>query len=308
MATPKESDDSVPANADNPPPLDWREFLEEHPPDKRRVVIEAGRPMTNGGQYYIVETPELQLHCDTCDGVRTFVRTATSDNQLRFGYWEWVYITYRCRNCDKESKVYSVGLYWEPAPSDPTGLTEDEENTQPQVAFKFGEWPPLGPVLPKRLLKFLGDDAELFKRGNRAEGQGMGIGAFAYYRRVVENQRTRLFDKLIEAAEKLKVDKAIIDDLRADRENWQFSQSVDGLKAALPDSLKIEGHSPMALLHNALSHNLHSESDETCLQAAQDIRHVLTEFARRLQDALKDKSELAKSIGRLTQAKTKPSS
>jgi hypothetical protein len=38
--------------------------------------------------------------------------------------------------------------------------------------------------------------------GRRAENQGMGIGAFAYYRRVVENQKNRIIAEIKRVAEK----------------------------------------------------------------------------------------------------------
>jgi hypothetical protein len=143
----------------------------------------------------------------------------------------------------------------------------------------------------------------LFELGRRAEGQGMGIGAFAYYRRVVENQRLALFDKLISAAERLNLDAGTISALKSDRENWQFSESLDKLRVVLPEQLKVQGHSPLLLLHNALSHNLHSESDETCLEVAKDIRLVLTHFVEQLDNVLKDRVELEKTVGRLSEKK-----
>jgi hypothetical protein len=105
---------------------------------------------------------------------------------------------------------------------------------------------------------------------------------------------------MIAAAERLKVEAETIEALKHDKANWKFSQSVEGLKAILPDFLKVCGHSPLALLHNALSRNLHSESDEACLEAATDIRLVLTKFTEQLDFVLKDQAEFEKAIGRLT--------
>jgi hypothetical protein len=290
----------------------WDNFLATHPPDKQRHIEGVGRHMDSQGPCFSMETPDLQLHCDSamCGGTRAFHCIKISENQRHYDHWNWVFLTYRCRNCNEATKVYAVGVLWKLEPKEaprpfPMHNVRIPPTTKLQVAMKFGEWPPLGPILPKRLLKLVGSDVESFKQGRRAEGQGMGIGAFAYYRRVVENQRTELFDKLIQAAQRLKVDVQTVEALKLDRDNWQFGQSVAGLKAVLPESLKIEGHNPIALLHNALSHNLHNESDAVCLEAAQDIRHVLTHFAERLHNALKDQTEIEKAVGRLTQTKAK---
>ena len=83
------------------------------------------------------------------------------------------------------------------------------------VATKIGEYPPFGPPTPRKVLNLFGDDKPLFLKGRQAENQGLGIGAFAYYRRMVDNQKNRLFDAIIAIAEEEKnADAAIIEQLR----------------------------------------------------------------------------------------------
>ena len=61
-----------------------------------------------------------------------------------------------------------------------------------------GEYdPPFGPPTPARVITLIGPDKEYYLKGRRAENQGMGIGAFSYYRRVVENQKNRIIDEVI---------------------------------------------------------------------------------------------------------------
>jgi hypothetical protein len=62
----------------------------------------------------------------------------------------------------------------------------------------------------------------------------------------------------------------------------------------------VKGHSPLTLLHRAISHDLHRESDEICLEAAKDIRVVLTHLAEQLDEVLKDQTEIEKTVGRLS--------
>ena len=285
----------------------WADFLSIHPPDKPRNVDGMGHHMNPQGVHFILNTPEITLHCesDKCGGDRQFKCPATE--QMAFNQWNCFFLTYTCENCHSTSKRYALGCFWKSGPCQQArtiiqkGCVPPEPLTESMMALKFGEWPPLGPVLPRKLMKLLQADRALFEQGRRAEGQGLGIGAFAYYRRVVENQRTQLFDKLIAAAERLSADATVIAGLKSDRDNWRFSDSVEKLKAALPDGLKLQGQSPLALLHSALSHNLHNESDESCLQAAQDIRLVLDYLAEQLDSVLKDRTELEKAVGRLSQ-------
>jgi len=51
--------------------------------------------------------------------------------------------------------------------------------------------------IPSRLPKLVGPDQEKFNKRLRSEACGLGIGAFGYYRQVVENQKGRLIDEII---------------------------------------------------------------------------------------------------------------
>jgi len=62
-----------------------------------------------------------------------------------------------------------------------------------------------------------------------------------------------------------------------------------------------EGHSPLTLLHEALSHHLHNASDERCLDLANAIRHVLAFLADRAAAVEQAHGELKQSISKLLQ-------
>jgi hypothetical protein len=169
-------------------------------------------------------------------------------------------------------------------------------------AFKFGERPPFGPNTPNRLLKLLGDQKEIFLTGRRCEFQGLGVGAFSYYRRVVENQKVRILDEIIKVATKIGQNGAIVPLEAAKKEN-QFTKSISMVKEAIRQALLINGHNPLTLLHKALSDGLHDRSDEHCLQLAHDIRVVLAELSERLSQALRDEAELNTAVSRLMKVK-----
>jgi len=168
--------------------------------------------------------------------------------------------------------------------------------------YKFGELPHFGPPIPARVLRLIQPDRELFLSGRRCENQGLGIGAFTYYRRVVENQWTRLVDEIIRVGKAIGAPEPSIIALEASRDEKQFSKAVKGLKDAIPAALLINGYNPLVLLHGALSKGVHNLSDEECLALATSIRVVLVEFAEKLGQALKDEKELSESITRLLQA------
>src|SRR5262249_53009304 len=140
---------------------------------------------------------------------------------------------------------------------------------------KMGEWPRFSLRTPSKLMSIIGPDRELFIKGRRAEIDGLGVGAFAYYRRIIEGQKSRLLDEIIRVAKRTRAPGEMIDRLEAAKGETQFSKAVAEVKEALPPGLFIKGHNPLTLLHTALSRGLHESSDEECLRAANDIRVIL---------------------------------
>jgi hypothetical protein len=204
-----------------------------------------------------------------------------------------VFLTYECRNCTEQQRTFALLIH-------PKDLWLNEG-----IVVKIGEWPPFGPPTPARVISMVGPDRDLFLRGRRAENQGLGLGAFAYYRRVVEEQRTRLLGEIVRVARRAGAKQTIIDLLEAAALETQFAKSMEMTKGAIPEALLIDGHNPLFLLHRALSVGLHEGTDEQCLSRARAIRVVLTELADRMGQLLKDKAELKDAISNLL-AEPKP--
>ncbi len=90
-----------------------------------------------------------------------------------------------------------------------------------------------------------------------------------------------------------------VQSLEAAAAEQQFSKSIELTKDAIPESLLIDAHNPLLLLHRALSVGLHNLPDEECLARARSIRVVLTELAERISQVLKDTAELKEAISHL---------
>ena len=96
-------------------------------------------------------------------------------------------------------------------------ILDPDLNAKPRLltAVKLGEYPPFGSHLAKRLQDMLSKtDLELYRKGLRTEREGHGIGAAAYFRRVVDNQWKALVKKLRDAAEKLGTPAEKLKDIR----------------------------------------------------------------------------------------------
>jgi hypothetical protein len=277
-------------------PVDFSEFLETIPPSTLTFVSFPGEVKRYGPSRYYdhheIILPEVQLHCsnDTCNGMRFFRckgKNATHVNQE----FKFIYITYQCSNCRNTEKIFSLAI-----------KMNSEQNNLGQC-YKFGELPVYGPPTPSRLITLIGPDRELFLKGRRCENQGLGVGAFVYYRRVVENQKNRILDKIIKVSNKLNTPESTIDILEKAKTETQFSKALESVKNAIPQTLLINGHNPMTLLYSALSEGLHDQSDEHCLEIASSVRIILGELSERLSQALKDEAELNNALSKLMNAK-----
>jgi len=288
---------------DKPPVVSWEEFLQEHPPGNS--VIVSGATTRKEFTFECPPTiellvPTLKLYCPekTCETDTFFISIGekTPTAPLQEGKMTKVFLTYKCRNCLNYTKTFALFI-------------TVKENDLCE-AYKFGEYPPFGPHTPARVMSLIGKDRDIFLKGRRAESQGLGIGAFAYYRRVVENQKEKLIDEIIKVANKqLGTRKDMLDKLEAAKRETQFSKAVEQIKNAIPEPLLIKGHNPLTLLHTALSRGIHAKTDKECLKVATDIRVILVEMAERIGLVLKDNAELNASLTRLlkggTQKKTK---
>ena len=141
-------------------------------------------------------------------------------------------------------------------------------------------------------------DRELFLRGRRAENRGMGIGAFAYYRRVVENQRNQIIAKIAKVTKTLGSTPEIDQVFVAAMNEIQFAKSIEMVEKFIPQALLINGENPLTLLHSALSKGLHNPemTDAHCLELAQSIRVILTELPERSASALKEDREIKEAL------------
>lgn len=164
--------------------------------------------------------------------------------------------------------------------------------------------PPFGPPVPSKVVTLIGPDREMFLRGRRVENQGLGIGAFAYYRRVVENQKGRLIKKIGEVAKRSGASEAVLNIFERAAKETQFSKAVESVKSVLPPVLLIDGHNPLTLLHSALSEGLHEKTEEQCLELATSIRVVLTKLSERISTALKDEAESKQALNTLMNKKS----
>lgn len=288
-----QSSSAVSQNEAEPPAmLSLKAFLETVPPSQSRLVTLQTTKVSRqhgGTPYYRVHFPALTLHCPnaSCGGARTF-RCTSANSSVEFYESEISnFVDFICFNCHDYTKRYSLHVKF------------DEKDVKRASVEKYGEVPSFGVPTPTRLLELLGDDREMFLKGRRCENQGLGIGAFAYYRRVVERRKNEIIDEILKVAVLVDSGEAVITALNNAKDEVQFSKAMKDVRDGIPESLLMRGQNPLSLLHSALSVGIHELTDERCLELAHDVRVVLSELAERISTALKDERELSGAVSRL---------
>lgn len=268
--------------------ISFSDFLESHPPNQ---MIRVDKVWSESGNIRRIIKPEIRLHCsqESCNGVRYF-RCITNTPIVEEGQFVDAYIKYKCSNCQITLKTYSVSVKMDESNS---------EYLETGDCIKYGELPAFGPPTSSKLIKLIGPDRDTFLNGRRCENQGLGIGSFVYYRRVVENQKERILNEIAKVAVKVAAPKTSVELLQNAAKENQFSKAMNMAKPAIPESLLIDGHNPLGLLHSALSEGVHELTDEECLSIAGSIRIVLGELSERLSQALKDEDELKNALSTL---------
>ena len=238
-----------------------------------------------------VRLPNIDLHC-TSEKCKSELRVF-SPQALIYNVDESTFrndfITYSCRSCEQQG--VTIAFSWK--------LTHARSGTG--WFMKLGQDPPFGEPLSPKLVKLIGPDRDLFLQGYRAENYGLGIGAYAYYRKVVENQKNRIIERIADVARRMGSSKETDNLFAAALKEHQFSTSVDKLRDFIPESLLIAGLNPLTLLHAALSRPLHDPNmtDDYCLERARAIRTILGDLASRAAQALKDDKAILDAVNLL---------
>jgi hypothetical protein len=278
-----------------------KEFLQDYPL-YRKFNAQLPENLYQGSPPRIT-TPAIRLYCPVCALDHTFTTTliligtkkhkgqpepSMASHGLISG--RLALVESSCVSCNDYCQFFI--LYF------------DEEL---KYVTKVGQFPSWSITVGKHLVDILGEHESTYKKGLICESQGYGIGAYAYYRRIVEN----IIDDLLQ----------LIKDLLDDNEQKEFDEAVRNIQAStvakekieavkdlLPAKIRPDGMNPLSLLHETLSKGIHSMSDEECLEAAGDIRKVLTYLVEQISlanEAKQSSYEFTQSMRNLLAKRSK---
>jgi hypothetical protein len=231
-----------------------KQFLEEAPlyqSWKREIGMVVGQ---------LIKV-SINMHCEQCGSAQTFnmvneyVPPNTAQNA---GIGRRLFhLEYACAHCRGFHRNFYVLI-----------------DAGTQVLTKVGQYPPWDISGNKNIERMLGDHRQFLRRGLVCESQSYGIGAFAYYRRIVETIIDELLDSIAEmlTGPELATYEAALEQTKKTRVT---QDKIALVKDLLPKSLRPDGMNPLDVLHGALSEGLHEKSEEECLEVAEHLRTVL---------------------------------
>jgi hypothetical protein len=182
----------------------------------------------------------------------------------------------------------------------------EETGTGIYTCTKIYQEPPFGHAIPKRLFQVIGEsNREHFLQARRAIARGLGIGAYAYYRRIVENTKFDLVGSVLEVAQATNASPQQIELLKKAQSEKQFSKAIEMLRdvSAIPAVLLIDGQNPLVWLHDALSEGIHKLSDRECLERAREAEVIVCEIADRMQMAVTEQKAVKDALSSMMKRK-----
>ena len=264
------TDADIKAFLETAPLYSWREFK---------------KPFVNRGSLWI---SEIDAYCDVCEQLRPFQDLRSRGggagmavNALKSGT---SYFSFSCVSCRKAHREYLVEQVL------------DDENIRIQ---KYGELPRLKLVRNRALQKFLKDDLDNYEKAIVCLSHEYGVAAFAYFRRIVENNIKALLDLLQEDAQSSGSDKAILDALGDLRKDAPMSEKIKIANFALPNHLKPDGLNPLGRLYQVLSEGVHSLPDSECLQKAKATSECLEFLVSELASRAEHRARFKSLVGKL---------
>jgi len=201
-------------------------------------------------------------------------------------------LVYACASC-KDGRRYFVVRF-------------DQDGDGKAFVVKVGQYPPWDIAVDAVLESNLGIHADYYRKGLICESQGYGIGAFSYYRRIIEETIDSLLDDiagLMSGVERAQYDQA----LTQTKQTRVAGEKIELVKDLLPPLLRPEGINPLGVLHGALSEGLHARSDEECMEDAAEIREALVFLITQTAASKASARSFSQSIRRLLGKKAKPS-
>lgn len=163
---------------------------------------------------------------------------------------------------------------------------------------KIGQYPAYSIKPIKVVSDYLNDEDRVnYEKALMCYSQSYGIGAFAYFRRIVENEIKGMITDIskLDLSETKKISEAI----KKYESNHQMAILIDEIYPFLPSSLKELGDNPLKVLYEQLSIGLHGLTEEKCMEKAMLLDSVLTFVIQKISEEKSDVSGIKAALKKL---------
>ena len=231
---------------------------------------------------------EIDEFCETCLQVRPF-HDMRSRGGIGHGPIEYIKtgisgFSFTCVSCRKDKHMFDVHK-----------TVADGKIT----LEKFGQWPRKKLERNKDLQKFFKDDADCYQKAMVSLSNGYGIAAFAYFRRIVEKQISKLLDLIETDATASDLGDSLLESINNLRKESPMSDKIKIARTALPTYLQPNGLNPLGKLYKVLSEGVHGYSDEECLEQAESTKACLVFLISELSTRQENREKFKKMVGSL---------
>jgi len=193
-----------------------------------------------------------------------------------------------CSGCNS-AKVYFAFHIHGKLPRRPNG------ELQPSTYLrKIGQLPAYTINADRDILDHLKEDAGHYKKALICISQSYGIAAYAYFRRILENEIKRIATNIIEL--KVQGSQDVEASLNKYYSNHQMSPLIDSIADHLPKSMMIDTQNPIKLLYKFYSEAIHSMSEEDCLSKAMALNKILVFVIRQLKKEASEYNEVKEAM------------
>ncbi len=228
-------------------------------------------------------SPSINMFCPNCTSIQTYnmINHYVGYNYVG-GYTiinEEIYeLQYQCMGCKKFERFFYIKF-----------------DVQDKNVFKIGQDPPWSISINTKLNKLLGKNAYLYKYALTCESQSYGLGAIAYYRRLIEEIIDKLLNDILEIIPDSK--KPDYEKLLLNVKKSKNAQSkIDIVKNEIPEILRSGGLNPLKIIYDNLSVGLHEKTEQDCLQISDELRTSIIFMVEIILSTQKSKKEFSEKL------------
>jgi hypothetical protein len=164
------------------------------------------------------------------------------------------------------------------------------------ILSKRGIYPFQDLKLNKKVQKFLDRESNSwYYKGNKSLNEGLAIGAFAYFRRIIEKELLHIAE-FVQKGNPDKNDEINTLIREYNSSGKKASILYEGIFKYLPTSLQGLGDNPIKKLYNKTSGGLHEFDEDKCMELSKSINTLLEFVIEKLYEEREEVSNIKKIL------------